>query len=153
MKNRKTLRFILIIVVVAIVVAQFVQVTRDNPAVRADFNGDAAVKAVIMKSCYDCHSNETVWPWYSYVAPMSWLVASDVEEARQKLNFSDWGMMSVEEQAHMGREIWGEVKEGGMPLPQYLFIHRDAKLTDADKAVLQTWAAGGATSGVTQPSE
>jgi hypothetical protein len=149
MKNRRAIKFVLIIVIVAVVVAQFVPVTRDNPPVTADFNGDAAVKAVLKKSCYDCHSNESVWPWYSYVAPTSWLVASDVTEARDKLNFSNWGLMPVEEQEHAARQVWKEVDRGDMPLGMYLVMHSDAKPTDADKAVLQAWA-GGTKSGAVQ---
>ncbi|MCX6835926.1 MAG: heme-binding domain-containing protein [candidate division Zixibacteria bacterium] len=149
MKNRKPLRLILIVVVVAIVVAQFVPVTRDNPPVKSDFDGPVAVKQVLKKSCYDCHSNETIWPWYSYVAPVSWLVASDVSEARQKLNFSDWGVMSSEKQARIAEAVWDEVEKGDMPLSQYLLLHSDAKPTDADKVVLRGWAGGG----TTQPSE
>jgi hypothetical protein len=140
MKNRRPFRFIFIIVVIGIVVAQFVPVTRDNPPVAADFDGDPTVKGVLKKSCYDCHSNETIWPWYSYVAPMSWLVASDVEEARQKLNFSDWGTMPPEKQAHAADEMWEEVEKREMPLAVYLLAHSDAKMSDADRAILKTWS-------------
>ena len=142
MKKRKPARLILTLLVVAVVVAQFVPVTRDNPPVGADFDGDAAVKAVLKKSCYDCHSNETVWPWYSYVAPVSWLVASDVTEAREKLNFSDWGQMSPENQAHASREVWKEIEKGEMPLGMYLLMHSEAVPTEADKVVIQNWAGG-----------
>jgi uncharacterized membrane protein len=142
MKNRKPVRLILTILLIAVVVAQFVPVTRDNPAVRADFDGDASVKAVLKKSCYDCHSNETAWPWYSYVAPVSWLVASDVTEAREKLNFSEWGLLTSENQAHARREVWKEVEKGEMPLGKYLLMHSDAVPTDEDKAVIQDWAKG-----------
>ena len=143
MKNRKPFRLILTILLVTIVVAQFVPVTRDNPPAMADFDGAAAVKQVLKKSCYDCHSNETIWPWYSYVAPASWLVASDVDEARHKLNFSDWGLMTAEKQARVAEAVWEEVEKGDMPLSQYLLMHSDAKPTDADKAVLRDWAGGG----------
>ena len=149
MKDRKPLRVILIIFVLAIVVAQFVPVTRDNPPVGADFDGAVAVEQVLKKSCYDCHSNETIWPWYSYVAPASWLVASDVSEARKKLDLSDWGLMPSEKQARVAEAVWEEVAKGDMPLSQYLLMHSDAKPTDADKAVLRDWAGGG----TTQPSE
>jgi hypothetical protein len=149
MKDRKPLRVILIIFVLAIVVAQFVPVTRDNPPVMADFDGADAVKQVLKESCYDCHSNETIWPWYSYVAPASWLVASDVDEARQKLNFSDWGLMTAEKRTRVAEAVWEEVDKGEMPLSQYLLMHSDAKPTEADKAVLRDWAG----SGTAQPSE
>ena len=149
MKKKITLKNILIVLVVLIVVAQLVPVTRDNPPVQADFNDNAAVKLVLKKSCYDCHSNESVWPWYSNIAPVSWLVASDVHEARQKLNFSNWGLMTAARLKHAPDNMWDEVNEGGMPLPQYLLIHTDAKLTDADKAVIRAWAEGTAPAGTT----
>jgi len=77
----------LIIVVIAI---QFVTVERTNPPVTGEINVTPELKSVLQKSCYDCHSNETVWPWYSKVAPVSWLVSKDVVEGREELNFSEW---------------------------------------------------------------
>ena len=143
MKNRKVSRLILIVIVVAVVVAQIVPVTRDNPPIQADFNASPAVNQVLKKSCYDCHSNETVWPWYSYVAPVSWLVAGDVHDARKMLNFSNWGILPEQKIKRAPLNMWDEVDQGGMPLPMYLLMHRDARLTDADKAVIQAWAEGG----------
>ena len=136
------MRLVLPAIIVAIIVAQLVPVTRDNPPIQADFDDNPAVKRVLMKSCYDCHSNESVWPWYSYVAPVSWLVASDVTEAREKLNFSDWGQMSPENQAHASREVWKEIEKGEMPLGMYLLMHSEAVPTEADKVVIQNWAGG-----------
>jgi len=153
MKKRKRLRLILTILVIAIIAAQFIPVTRDNPPVKADFNGAAAVKAVLKKSCYDCHSNQTVWPWYSQVAPMSWLVASDVHEARQKLNFSEWGMMPPAKHSRAAEEAWEEVEKGEMPMAVYLIMHSGAKSTEADKAVIREWAEGSAAVDTTQLSE
>ena len=146
------MRTVLLLVIVLIVGAQFVPVTRDNPPVAADFDGDAAVKAVLKESCYNCHSNETTWPWYSRIAPVSWLVASDVSEAREKLNFSDWGLMAVENQAHASREMWKEVEKGEMPLTVYLLMHSEAELSEADKAVIRDWA-GGTAGQTTEPME
>jgi len=80
------------------------------------------------RACFDCHSNETVWPWYAHVAPMKWLVVHDVEEGRAVINFSDWhsGDMS-------GREAAREISSSRMPLPQYFMMHPEARLTDAEK--------------------
>ena len=103
---------------------QLVPVSRTNPPVVADFDGPAEVRAVFRKSCYDCHSNETRWPWYSHVAPSSWLVAHDVEEARDHFNFSLWGTYSAAKQAHLAEDIWDEVKDGDMPLLVYRLAHR-----------------------------
>ena len=139
------MRLALLAIIVAIIVAQFVPVTRGNPPLQADFDDNLDVKRVLKKSCYDCHSDESVWPWYSYVAPVSWLVASDVQEAREKLNFSDWGLLSPERQSNARQEIWEEIEKGEMPLKMYLLMHSDAAPTDADKALIRDWSGGSST--------
>lgn len=83
------------------------------------------------RACFDCHSHETVWPWYSHVAPISWLVQQDVDEGREHLNFSAWDR--PQKNAHEAAE---EVEEGAMPLPKYLRLHPEARLSDAEKAEL-----------------
>jgi hypothetical protein len=104
-----------------------------NPPVVADAPWPSArAEAIARTSCYDCHSNETDWPAYSYVAPMSWLVRKDVEEGREELNFSEWD----EEMAEEAEEGAEEIEEGSMPLPNYLRIHRDARLSEEDERVL-----------------
>ena len=137
-----TLLIILAVVIVAAIGIQFVPVERTNPAAPAPLLADAAVLEVLRASCYDCHSNESVWPWYAHVAPVSWYVAHDVEEARGKLNFSEWASLSAEKQAHGVEEIMEEIEDGGMPLPAYLRMHPAAKLDAAKIALLKQWAAG-----------
>src|ERR1044072_7099855 len=87
---RATLRTIGIGAVVFFVVAQFARIDRTNPPVETDVPAPANVKNALRTACYDWHSNETVWPWYSHVAPVSWLLAYDVVEGREELNFSTW---------------------------------------------------------------
>lgn len=89
-------------------------------------------EAIARTACYDCHSNETNWPVYSYVAPMSWLVRKDVDGGRRKLNFSEWD----EDSADAAEDAEEEIVEGRMPLPNYRRIHPDAKLSDEDAAIL-----------------
>lgn len=125
---------------------QFVPVDRSNPVQRSSYAFAAEVQPILKRACFDCHSNETVWPWYSYVAPVAWLVAHDVNEGRSKLNFSEWGAQLTQEQLKRGEEIAEEVNEGEMPMPIYLLIHADAKLSQQDVAVLNAWSgsfAGG----------
>jgi len=98
------------------------------------------VKAVLRRSCYDCHSNETSWPWYSRVAPVSWLVASDVHEGREKLNFSAWSRLRPDKRERVIEEVWEEVREGEMPLPVYLLAHRGARLSAENRDVIRAWA-------------
>jgi cytochrome c551/c552 len=92
-------------------------------------------KALFSRACFDCHSNETVWPWYSNVAPISWLVQRDVNGGRRHLNFTEWN----QPQRHAG-DVAGQVKQGDMPLWFYLPMHPAARLTDAEKQTLMDGA-------------
>jgi hypothetical protein len=130
-----------IVLVVLLVLAQFVPVERTNPPVGEELDAPAEVMTVLQRSCYDCHSNETVWPTYSRIAPISWLVVHDVEEGRSAVNYSEWGALSAEDQAHLLEETWEEVEEGEMPLKMYALAHQDARLTDADLATLRGWTS------------
>ena len=125
---------------VVLIGMQFVPVDRTNPPVKADFDGPADVKAVLKAACYDCHSNETVWPWYAYVAPMKFMVTDDVSEARSEYNLSEWGTYTDEFRNDLIHEIWEEVEEGHMPLPGYVWMHPEANLSEEQKAVLKNWA-------------
>jgi hypothetical protein len=98
------------------------------------------VGAVLKRSCYDCHSNETRWPWYSGVAPMAWGVANHVKEGRAELNFSDWGTYPVRKRVALLEKMCDEVREGQMPLKQYLWLHRDATLSEADWKSVCDWS-------------
>lgn len=123
-------------------VIQLVPVDRSNPPVSGTVDAPAEVMAVLRKACFDCHSNETSWPWYSYVAPVSWLVAHDVEEGRKELNFSAWASLEAKKRAHKRKEVWEEVAEGEMPLRPYLLTHPQAKLDAAELEALRVWANG-----------
>ncbi len=96
--------------------------------------------AVILKtSCYDCHSNETNYPWYSYVAPVSWLVGKDIREGREELNFSEWESLSKIDKAKHLDNIIDEVSDGDMPMNIYTIIHTDAKLSSEEIEQLANW--------------
>lgn len=126
---------------VALVVAiQFVPVHRDNPPVRGELQAPPEVQAVLRRSCYDCHSVQTRWPWYSYVAPVSWLVAHDVHEGRGQVDFTGWSAMPPRKQAHVPHECAEQVEHGDMPLWIYRVAHPDAKLSSVEVAILQRWA-------------
>ena len=141
-KRPRILRTVLLILVVAMIVIQFVPVERTNPPVTGTIAAAPDVQAILQRSCYDCHSHETVWPWYSYVAPVSWLVADDVREAREHVNFSTWQSYDAQEQADLKREAWEEVEEGEMPLSYYLSMHPQAKLSEQDRTLIRKWANG-----------
>lgn len=106
----------------------------DNPPVVSEPNWDSAeTLALAERACFDCHSNETTWPWYSNVAPISWLVQHDVDEGREHLNFSTWGQGGEGEESGEMAEV---IAEGEMPPPVYLITHPEARLTNAEKQTL-----------------
>ena len=127
----------------ALVAIQLVPVDRTSPPVAAEIQAPANVRAVLKRACYDCHSNETAWPWYSRVAPVSWLVARDVREGRKELNFSDWGGYEPRRQARKLKETREEVAKGEMPPWFYVAVHREAALSADDEALLREWTLGG----------
>ena len=98
------------------------------------------VSILLKKSCYSCHSNETQYPWYSHVAPSSWLVARDVRAARKELNFSMWQDYDMMEKLEKLDDISIEVGEGEMPLPIYTLMHPSAKLDDKQREFIVAWA-------------
>jgi len=107
-----------------------------NPPVVAEPAWDSQqTRALAQRACFDCHSNETVWPWYSRIAPVSWLVRRDVDEGREKLNFSEWGAAKNDDRDEVD-ELAEVVQEGEMPLPIYLLMHPEAALTNAEKQEL-----------------
>jgi mono/diheme cytochrome c family protein len=136
------MRRITTIVVIALAVlaagAQFVQPEHTNPPSdpAASFAPPGEAAAIIERSCADCHSNRTVWPWYSKVAPASWLVAQDVKEGRARLNFSEWSRFGPEMARLRLKAVCKEAAAGEMPPFQYTLIHRDAKLGEAGVAAL-----------------
>jgi hypothetical protein len=138
--KRNWKRIVLIVAVVLLVAIQLAPVDRSNPPVEADLEAPPAVTAVLRQACYDCHSNETQWPWYSYVAPVSWLVAHDIEEARGEFSFSHWGRLGERERAELRAEIWEKVEEGEMPLPIYRLMHSEARLSQDQLDTVREWA-------------
>jgi hypothetical protein len=131
---------ILLGVVAVLVAMQLVPLDRTNPPVTGEIPAPAEVKAVLKRACWDCHSNETTWPWYSRVAPASFLVFRDVKDGRKHLNFSEWATYQPERQAKKRKEIAEEVGDGEMPMAIYVPLHPEAKLSDADKKLLVDWA-------------
>ncbi len=133
------LKKILIGVAGVLIVVQFIPVDRSNPPAEGEIMESTELKTILKRSCYDCHSNETVWPWYSYVAPVSWLVADDVHEGRKHLNFSNWQNIEVRKVSKAKQEIWEMVSEGEMPLGKYVLLHPEAKLSEKDKQIIKDW--------------
>ena len=137
---------IIVIVLIAIGIAiQFISsnrpkvITENKDDLLRNNEIDEPLASLIKTSCYDCHSNETNYPWYAYVAPISWLVSNDTRKGRHHLNFSEWKTYNKLDQAKMLSEIADEVKNGEMPMPVYLVMHPKAKLSDEEKKQLIDW--------------
>lgn len=133
----------LIILVIVLVGIQFIPVERTNPPVSWDINAPKNVASIIRTSCYDCHSNETNWPWYSYVAPVSFMVAGDVEKGRKNLNFSEWDKYDGRKRQELLEEIIEEIEKEDMPLTAYTFTHPNAKLDPYRINLLKDWVKPG----------
>ncbi len=144
---RKLLKWTVIVLVVLFLGIQLMRPARSNPPVDESQTIEARtqmtpqVKAIFERSCDDCHSNKTVWPWYTNVAPISWWIVGHINEARQLMNLSEWGKLDRDRQDRKLRQICDEVTDGGMPLPSYLPMHPKAKLSDQDKKTLCDWTA------------
>ncbi len=130
-RNRKRLFGLIVLGVVAfLIVAQFIPVGRTNPPVKAEPDWDSPrTRELLKRACFDCHSNETVWPWYAKVAPISWGVVGDVKAGRSELNFSEWGSGG----GTSPDRIITAISEGEMPPFYYVWMHPNAKLSDAEK--------------------
>jgi len=124
---------------------QAVPVDRSNPPVEASrtiFVSEtlpAKVESVLRRSCQDCHSNQTRWPWYSYLAPMSWIVAHDVHAAPRQMNLSEWAGYSAKKREEKLNGICEQVVNGDMPEGKYALIHRRARVTEDEHAVICQW--------------
>lgn len=107
-----------------------------NPPVQAEPAWNSpATRALAQRACFDCHSNETVWPAYAYVAPASWLISKDVQRGRHKLNFSEWGVASSSEQE--ADDLPKVFRRGSMPPRAYLLLHPEARLSETELQQLQ----------------
>ncbi len=142
---KKVLKFVLWIILVIFISIQFVPINRENPV--GDENADLLivtqapeeVRELMKNACYDCHSNETVWPWYSYVAPVSFIIAEHVKEGREHLNFSDWVSKDTAEYLSVLKHMKKEIDKNAMPLAGYVKLHSNAKMTDDRKELILNW--------------
>lgn len=143
--NKKKKLFWYSVLGIAIIIQVYPVTT---PVVVADNPGDimksteipANVSSMLKTACYDCHSNESKYPWYAYVAPVKWLVIRDIREGKKELNFSEWVSMDKADQAEVLGNISDEVISGEMPMKIYPIMHPKAKLSDEDRKAISDWA-------------
>ncbi len=142
---KKVLRYSAIFLLLLFIIIQFIPI--DLPENNTDITADILqtekasdeVKLILEKACYDCHSNQTVYPWYSKMAPVSWLVARDTRLGRDELNFSEWGELSKRKRVKILSNMVEEVEDKKMPLKIYTVVHRDAILTQHEIEILSSW--------------
>jgi hypothetical protein len=141
---KKFLKAALLVFAIAFVIAQFIRPNRTNPPIHAAqvLQMPADVRTIFDRSCADCHSNNTTWPWYTNVSPVSWWIWNHVRVGRSELNVSEFNTYSQRKAAHKMEEICEMVQKGEMPLIGYEPLHPTAKLSDADKSRLCEWAKG-----------
>ena len=139
----RLLRWVGLVVAVILVGMQLVPDERTKPPVRIDVDAPDEVETILRKACYDCHSNETRWPWYSRVAPISWWIADHVEHGRGDLNFSEWPALDFYAQELALEDIEQQITKGEMPLRSYTVLHPEARLTEDEREAILRWARSG----------
>ncbi|GAB2698716.1 hypothetical protein GCM10027037_23810 [Mucilaginibacter koreensis] len=138
-------KFLLIsgaVVFVMLVGLQFFRPHIDHPPVTGDLQAPANVKAILVKACYDCHSNQTHLRWYDKIQPVYWQVAEHVREGRKGLNFSNWDKLSPADRKGKLWEAVNQIEQGAMPIKSYAFVHTDAKISMQDLSILKNYLTG-----------
>jgi len=142
---RKILKIVVLMLVALFVAIQFVRIDRTNPPVVAGETLESAVSLpadvsmVLSRSCNDCHSHKTTFPWYAQVQPAAFFLDDHILEGRHHLNFSKFNTYEPKKKDHKLEEICDEVTSGAMPLPSYLWIHGDATLSQSESKLLCDW--------------
>ena len=145
---KNILKAVVILIVLAVLVLQFFRIDKTNlPVAQAETLEATTVvppdiSLIIGRSCNDCHSNLTRYPWYSNIQPMAWMLKNHIDDGRRNLNFSVWSTYSPQRQSKKFEQICDEVTSKDMPLPSYLWIHRDAVMSDGESKALCDWAKG-----------
>ena len=138
-------RNILLGLLVVLFLIQFIRIDKVNPSSPAnqDFivveKPPTEVANILKNACYDCHSHQTAYPWYTNIAPFAWMIRSHIKGGRQQLNFSTWSAYELKKKQHKLEEIAEEVAENKMPMKSYTWLHPEAKLSETDKATLINW--------------
>jgi hypothetical protein len=145
-KNKKMIKKIFIALGIVLILIQFIRPTA-NKSKEAQANDIGVVmnvpdnvSIVLRKACYDCHSNNTNYPWYAAIQPITWWLNNHIQEGKEELNFSEFGSYTLKRKLKKFNEIADEVTEGAMPLNSYTWMHKDAKLTKEEANAVINWA-------------
>ena len=135
----------LFVVLIVFAVIQFMQPARNQSGqvLQTEFSNTYSipnnVHTLFKNACFDCHSNNTSYPWYSNIQPVGWLLAKDIKDGKAKLNFSEFGSISSRRQISKLQGVENRIKDGTMPLPVYQFMHPSARLTEEERRLLIDW--------------
>jgi heme-binding protein len=141
----RSVRWLALILAGLFLIAQLIRPARTNPVIdqsmtlESQAQLDPKIGAMLQRSCYDCHSNQTRWPWYSNVAPVSWFVIGHVNDGRRELNFSEWGKYDRGRRYKRLDQMCNLARAGAMPLASYTPLHPGSKLTQEDVRILCDW--------------
>ena len=136
---------ILLVLIIAFIVIQFIQPAHNkrDKVLSTDFAKTLVVpnniKMILQNACYDCHSNNTKYPWYSNIQPAAWMMARHIKNGKDKLNFSDFGSNTIRKQISKLKEIANQVKDDEMPIASYKLMHKNARLSAEDKTLMEDW--------------
>jgi len=145
-KIKSIVKTSLIVLLAALVIIQFIHPAKNinttiSPKdIAVMYPMPDSVYHILQKACYDCHSNNTRYPWYNNIQPVAWWLNDHIDEGKKELNFSEFGSRTLTKQAKKLKKMVKEVQKGGMPLDSYTWIHRDAILTNKEKNILIDWA-------------
>lgn len=145
-KKMNIVKKIMMGLLVALVAIQFIHPAKNiNPEMSAQhiaktYQVPDSVQHILEKACYDCHSNNTKYPWYNNIQPVAWWLNNHVQEGKEELNFSEFGTYPLKRQSGKLKKAAHEVEDGGMPMSSYTWIHKDAILTPAEKELFMAWA-------------
>ena len=143
---KKVAKITAIVIAVIFVGMQFVRIDRSNPPVVVENSIGSAVEVpadiqqIMARSCNDCHSNRTVYPWYTNIAPVSWWLRNHIDDGRRHFNADEFATYNLKKQSKKLEEVCDQVRSGEMPLPSYLIIHTDSALSESDKDALCKWS-------------
>jgi hypothetical protein len=145
MNNFLKIRILMPAIIVILLVMQVFRIDKKNPSKNPETDylyivkPPAEIANLIKTGCYDCHSNETIYPWYSNIAPLSWIIKSHITEGRDHLNFSEWGYYHAGRRGNKQDECSEMITKNEMPIPSYKLMHSSAKFTNEQKAILIAW--------------
>lgn len=141
----KLLKRILVAAVIILLIIQFIQPAKNQSAQTPATDISKvlvipdSVQVILKKACFDCHSNNTKYPWYSHIQPVSWYLANHITKAKKELNFSEFGRYPARRQQNKLEAIANEINDNGMPLPSYRLLHKAARLDQVEKELLTNW--------------